>query len=85
MNIPCSNSRHERKVNAHLIFFCATLFLLNRSSTKVINMKHQLFVLPRFEGPSLQELQQLKKFDGIRVVEYAEEIKELFEKILTAS
>ena len=43
-------------------------------------MEHRLFVLPRFEGPSLQELQQLKNFDRVRVVEYAEEIKELFEK-----
>ena len=43
-------------------------------------MKHRLLVSPRFEGPSLQELQQLKSFDCIRVVEYAEEIKELFEK-----
>ena len=55
--------------------------LLNWSSTKVINMKHQLFVLPRFEGPSLQKLKELKKFDRIRVVEYgSEEIKELFKK-----
>ena len=55
--------------------------LLNRSSTKVINMKHQLFALPRFEGPSSQKLKELKKFDHIQVVEYgSEEIKELFKK-----
>ena len=55
--------------------------LLNKSSTKVITMKHQLFVLPRFEGPSLQKPKELKKFDRIRVVEYgSEEIKELFKK-----
>ena len=50
--------------------------LLNRSSSKEINMKHQLFVLPCFEGLSLQKLKELQKFDHIRVVEYgSEEIK----------
>ena len=44
-------------------------------------MKHKLFVLPCFEGPSFQELKELKKFGRIRVVEYgSEEIKELFKK-----
>ena len=44
-------------------------------------MKHNLFVVPCFEGPSLQELKELKKFDRIRVVKYgSKEIKELFKK-----